>query len=108
MLLQAIGSRPEVKVAIGRLRLRRGDRFLLCCDGLSNAVTDLELAQTVATSDAPAACRALVDLANERGGKDNLTAVVAWVDGSDIDEPRTTETFDRTFEVLEAFSPSVP
>ena len=39
VLLQAIGTSDEVKVAIGRLKLRRGDRFLLCCDGLSNALS---------------------------------------------------------------------
>ena len=107
VLLQAIGTSPEVKGAISRLKLRSGDRFLLCCDGLSNAVGDTELRDLVADSDPDVACRKLIDLANLRGGGDNLTAIVACVEGGELEEPAPSETFADTFEVLRDFSPSL-
>jgi protein phosphatase len=79
MLTQAIGvhesgSEPD----INRLHLQDGDRLLLCSDGLTDMVDDAAIAaelRRAASSDA--ACRALVDLALEHGGRDNVTAVVA-------------------------------
>jgi protein phosphatase len=68
------GSEPD----IGRFRLADGDRLLLCTDGLTDLVDDETIAAELrrgASSDA--ACRALVDLALERGGTDNVTVVVA-------------------------------
>jgi protein phosphatase len=68
------GSEPD----IGRFRLADGDRLLLCTDGLTGLVDDATIAAALrreASSDA--ACRALVDLALERGGTDNVTVVVA-------------------------------
>ena len=60
-----------------------GDRILLCSDGLSNYfVDDYELASLVAESgDMPALPQLLVDLANARGGRDNITAIIVGVDG---------------------------
>ncbi len=104
VLLQAIGTSDEVKVAIGRLKLRRGDRFLLCCDGLSNALADEELRDLVAANDPDAACRKLIDLANERGGADNLTAIVAAIDAGELEEPAGDETTGDALEVLRGFS----
>ena len=104
ILLQAIGTSDDVKVAIGRLKLRRGDRFLLCCDGLSNALADDELRDLVAGNDPDAACRKLIDLANERGGADNLTAIVACIDEGELEEPAGDETTGDALEVLRGFS----
>src|SRR5882672_8514121 len=54
-----------------------GDRYLLCSDGLSNLVDNEEIgAQLLRHDDPDRACRALVDLANERGGDDNITVIV--------------------------------
>ncbi len=104
VLLQAIGTSDEVKVAIGRLKLRRGDRFLLCCDGLSNAVADDELRDLLAGNDPDAACRKLIGLANERGGADNLTAIVACIDAGELGEPAVDETTGNALEILRGFS----
>jgi protein phosphatase len=55
-----------------------GDQLLLCTDGLTNVVSDEELAAVLARELAPAEiCRLLVDAANDRGGPDNITAVIA-------------------------------
>jgi serine/threonine protein phosphatase PrpC len=103
ILLQAVGHADEMKVAISRLKLRRGDRFLLCSDGLSNAMNDDELRRILAGNDPVAACRKLVDLANERGGADNLTAVVAHVRGDGLPEATPTESIAQTVEVIRKF-----
>ena len=59
--------------------LRPGDILLLCSDGLTTMVEDADILKTVlAHADDPkTACRALIDLANERGGDDNVTVVLA-------------------------------
>jgi PPM family protein phosphatase len=58
-----------------------GDRFLLCSDGLSGYFEEdtAELARLVGEADATAACRALIDESNARGGGDNITAVIVTV-----------------------------
>jgi len=104
VLLQAVGIGEEVQTAIGRLKLRRKDRFLLCCDGLSNAIPDDELKSLLEGADPAEVCRRMVELANERGGADNLTAIVAHVDGKGLEEPSPTETLSGTFEVLQSFT----
>ncbi len=59
-----------------RMPLVRGDRIVLCTDGLYNVLRDPEIASIIRGLDAEPACRRLVDAANERGTADNLTAAV--------------------------------
>jgi serine/threonine protein phosphatase PrpC len=105
VILQAMGLRRDVRVAIARLRLRRGDRFVLCSDGVSNPVSDAELQQIVTHSDPRAACETMIALANERGGDDNQTAIVADLTGDDLPLPDEFETVTETYEVLKTFEP---
>lgn len=79
VLLQAIGTKEEVKIALDGISLVRGDTLLLCTDGLSGKVTAAELAEHLAGDDLQACGLALVALANERGGEDNITVVIARV-----------------------------
>ncbi|MBK7586142.1 MAG: serine/threonine-protein phosphatase [Myxococcales bacterium] len=81
IILQAVGLRPEVQVAMSRVELRRGDRFLVCSDGLSNKVPDSDLHDIMKGASVEAVCKELVDTANGRGGEDNITAVVLEVGG---------------------------
>jgi serine/threonine protein phosphatase PrpC len=103
VILQAVGLAPDVRVAIGRLELRRGDRLMLCSDGVSNQLTDDELRQIMTDSAPREACETIIALANERGGEDNETVIVADVLGEDLDEPVEFETVTSTFEILQAF-----
>jgi len=103
ILLQAVGSVEELKVAISRLKLRRDDRLLLCSDGLSNGMSDDEMGRLLAGDEPAAACRQLVDLANERGGADNLTVVVAHVKGDGLPEAAPGESIAQTLEVIRKF-----
>ncbi|HSD87064.1 MAG TPA: Stp1/IreP family PP2C-type Ser/Thr phosphatase [Kofleriaceae bacterium] len=103
VILQAVGLAPDVRVAIGRLELRRGDRLLLCSDGVSNQITDEELRQILTKSEPREACETMIALANDRGGEDNETVIVADVLGEDLNEPMEFETVTSTFEVMQAF-----
>ena len=85
IILQALGPDPRVKVDLSRQRLRRGDTLILCSDGLSGVVRREEFAQMVGDSpDLPTLCSALIDLANERGGPDNVTVVAAKFEGEGL------------------------
>jgi protein phosphatase len=81
---RCLGPEPLVQVDVeGPHPLNPGDIFLLCSDGLSGPVSDLEIG-AIASSLPPAeACRLLVDLANIRGGPDNITAVIVRVAAGD-------------------------
>jgi PPM family protein phosphatase len=103
VILQAVGLMPDVRVAIGRLELRRGDRLMLCSDGVSNQITDDELRQIMTDSPPREACETMIALSNERGGEDNETVIVADVLGEDLDEPMDFDTLTSTFEVMQAF-----
>jgi protein phosphatase len=78
-LTRAIGVTREVEPDLRTLELRAGDRFLLCSDGLSGVVDDATLAELLGSREPTAAARALVDLANSRGGPDNVTVQIAWL-----------------------------
>jgi protein phosphatase len=56
-----------------------GDRLLLCTDGLTEMVPDVEFLGLLQRAAGPsAACHRLIDRANEQGGRDNVTVVVAF------------------------------
>ncbi len=65
------------------LPLQNGDTFLLCSDGLTSYLTDDDLFQILSTQKPDEACQTLVDLANERGGRDNITVQVVMIDEAD-------------------------
>jgi PPM family protein phosphatase len=85
IILQALGPDPKVKVDLTHQEVRRGDVLVLCSDGLSGQVKKDEIAQIVSTTpDLSAACDTLIALANERGGPDNITVVIARFDGDGL------------------------
>jgi serine/threonine protein phosphatase PrpC len=72
------GSSEHVDVDVDLLGLEDGDRLVLCTDGLTDLVEDETIAQTLAAVPTPSdACAELVRLALDRGGRDNVTVVVA-------------------------------
>jgi protein phosphatase len=68
---------PEVNA----FSVEAGDAYLLCSDGLCGVISDEAIQQLLSTYAPSRACLALVDAANEAGGKDNITALVLRVDG---------------------------
>lgn len=92
IILQALGPDPKVKVDLSYQPLRRGDKLVLCSDGLSGLVKKDEIAAAAAEhTDLPSLCAALIDLANERGGPDNITVVAVQFDGDALEEPNGSD-----------------
>ena len=91
VILQALGAQPELQPVTGSVRLFRGDILLLCSDGLSGKLRGEDMMRIVreAEGDLARACEALVDEANERGGEDNITVVLARLEGDDLPSPDT-------------------
>ena len=91
VILQALGAQPELQPVTGSVRVFRGDVLLLCSDGLSGKLRGEDMLRIVrdADGDLARACEALVDEANERGGEDNITVVLARLEGEDLPSPDT-------------------
>ena len=91
VILQALGAQPDLAPVTGRVRVFRGDLLLLCSDGLSGKLRGEDMLQIIAGSDGDLsrACEALVNEANERGGEDNITVVLARLTGEDLPSPDT-------------------
>lgn len=85
IILQALGPDPKIKVDLTYQEIRRGDTLVLCSDGLSGQVKKEEIAEIAGKgTDLSAACDKLIALANERGGPDNITVIIARFDGDGL------------------------
>jgi protein phosphatase len=88
IILQALGPDPRVKVDLTWQSLRRGDLLVLCSDGLSGQVKKEEIAELAnSVPDLMELCARLIELANTRGGPDNITAIAARFTGDSLPEP---------------------
>lgn len=80
IITRSLGPNPDVQVDLeGPFSLRPGDKFLLCSDGLTGQVTDEEIGTIVAALPPGTAAEVLVDLANLRGGPDNITVIIVEI-----------------------------
>lgn len=85
VITRSLGPNPVVQVDLeGPLPIQKGDRFLLCSDGLTGLVTDEEIGSMLQAFSAQKAAQVLVDIANLRGGPDNITIVIAEVIGKEV------------------------
>ncbi|MCX7426325.1 MAG: protein phosphatase 2C domain-containing protein [Planctomycetia bacterium] len=88
IITRSLGPNAEVEVDLeGPFPLETGDTFLLCSDGLSGQVRDDEIGTILGCMPPEDAVRSLVDLANLRGGPDNITVIVARVTGPQVAKP---------------------
>ncbi len=89
VILQALGAQNEIYPVSARLMPRRGDILLLCSDGLSNKVTGASMQRIVLENidRLEMACAELVKEANERGGEDNITVIIARLSDDNLPEP---------------------
>jgi protein phosphatase len=93
IILQALGPDARVKVDLTHQEVRRGDILVLCSDGLSSLVKKEEIAEVVSRErDLQSAVERLIALANERGGPDNITVVIARFDGEGLRSAGPDET----------------
>ena len=96
VILQALGTESRVEPALTFQELRRGDLILLCSDGLSGLVPSETLEAVLASPRTlQARCATLVEAANAAGGPDNITVVLAQVEGEGIPNPVEGEPITR-------------
>ena len=81
VITRSLGAKPAVQVDVSPqpVPVKDGDRFVLCSDGLTNHVTDVEILKLVRGKPIKTAAEELVKLANRNGGSDNITAAVGRV-----------------------------
>jgi len=89
VILQALGAQNEIYPVSARIKPHQNDVFLLCSDGLSNKVDAASMQKIVLENleKLEMACAQLVKEANERGGEDNITVVLAKFSGNGLEDP---------------------
>lgn len=81
LITRAVGVRDRIRSDIFRLDLHSGDRLLLCSDGLSNMVTEEEIAEVLREEeDLKKCCERLLSIAMDRGAPDNVTVTILAAD----------------------------
>lgn len=93
VILQALGAQNEIYPVSARLIPCSGDVLLLCSDGLSNKVSATSMQKIITDNygQLQLACAELVKQANENGGEDNITVVLAKLTGKNLPEPQGDE-----------------
>jgi protein phosphatase len=81
IITRSVGFEEDVLVDVVGLEIEKGDGLVLCCDGLSNLVSDEEILEVATRTPLDEAPERLVEMANERGGDDNITVIVIKVGG---------------------------
>ncbi len=76
MLTRAVGTDETVKPDICEIPYFKNDIIIICSDGLSGNITPNEILDAVENKSSKTACRYLIDLANERGGDDNISVII--------------------------------
>lgn len=88
VILQALGAQNEIYPVAARLVPKQDDLLLICSDGLSNKVDGIDLQNIIFDNidDLGAAAAELIKEANERGGEDNITLILAKLTGESLEE----------------------
>ncbi len=80
VITRCVGYQEDEEVDVFSFQPFRGDRFLLCSDGLSNKLNEREMADLMMEDDLEWVCDHMVELAKERGGEDNITVLLVALD----------------------------
>lgn len=96
LVTRALGASPEIEPEVQEVEVELGDVILLCSDGLTEMVGSYEIAGLLAASgaDLQESARRLVDLANEAGGRDNISVVVVRVSGPPEDAATPSDSHE--------------
>ena len=98
IITQALGTEQSLEVAISSVDLVQDDTLIVCSDGLSEKVKAEEMVSlTRQEADLTALCRGLIELANERGGEDNITVIAAKFAGELLHSAAETRSITRSF-----------
>ena len=76
MITRAVGASENLVLDVDMQEMEKGDRYLLCSDGLTKHITDLDFENILAKGDIEKKCNELIDLTLARGAKDNVTAIL--------------------------------
>ena len=76
MITRAVGATEDFVLDVDMQEMEKGDRYLLCSDGLTKHIPDLDFEKMLAKGDVEKKCSELIDLTLARGAKDNVTAVL--------------------------------
>jgi len=102
-ILRAVGVLPQLEVEISAVDVAGGDRFLLCSDGLTGVVQDDEIAAVVQREAPDDAVARLIQLANERGGPDNITVQILSIPADKVEgDPEATAPIELSTVGIEA------
>jgi PPM family protein phosphatase len=96
VILYSLGSERHPKIDLFEKKLLPGDIILLCTDGLTRHVADEELAQFLALDEPAAVTQQLIDLANSRGGQDNISAAILQYDSQGVPHTQKTQKVSST------------
>src|SRR6476620_8351397 len=92
IILQALGTTEQVSVDLTFLELRRGDRLLMCSDGLSGLVHGDMIREVLSEEpDLSRCCDRLIELAKQGGGHDNVTVLLAEFSGPGLAGPTASD-----------------
>jgi protein phosphatase len=93
VILQALGAQPEIYPVAARLIPQENDILLLCSDGLSNEISGTDMQRIILenVNQLEVASAELVKAANENGGKDNITVILAKITGDELSAPTDDE-----------------
>jgi serine/threonine-protein kinase len=80
LLTRSVGQEPMIRIDYHRVLVNRGDRVLMCTDGVYSCMTEGEIFNILSKYEPDAACRELVGLAERRMGEDNISCQVAHID----------------------------
>jgi PPM family protein phosphatase len=104
IILQAMGISANIVVALKRVSVRRHDRFLVCSDGLCGKLKDQEMLNVLLGSETlESACAKLIETAIEHGSEDDITVILAEVEGEGA--PAITEPERLSLETSKVFDP---
>lgn len=83
ILTRAVGIRSEVRLDLVETPCFGGDIIVLCSDGLSGKISREEIRDLACQNSSEGACKKMTDLANQRGGEDNITVIVVRITSAD-------------------------
>ena len=92
-ITRAVGIMPSIEVDTMKLTLDSDESLLLCCDGVIAHLSDDDIHKIIRDSPDPqTACQEIVDMANERGGSDNISLIILSSEGSDTEENESDDS----------------
>jgi len=108
LVTRALGAGPDVEPEVNEYPLRVGDVLMLCSDGLTEMIDDVQIAGAIFASvpNVQRAAQRLIDLANAAGGRDNISVIVIRLAGRKGLEPRRTSPQRKAVEALPSVTPS--